>query len=135
MNAVLRRATREARPIVAKLRDTTPQQAALAHSHPEWIAQLWDRGSGRPNHAGVARQIGAIQASGDRTAQLRTITAPTLVVHGDVDRMVHPSGGRATAAAIPAARHVEIPGMRHHLAPGVQDRLVELISSVAVARA
>jgi pimeloyl-ACP methyl ester carboxylesterase len=101
----------------------------------EWIAQLWDRGSGRPNHAGVARQIGAIQASGDRTAQLRTITAPTLVIHGDVDRMVHPSGGRATAAAIPDARHVEIPGMRHHLAPGVQDRLVELISSVAVARA
>ncbi|GAA3194194.1 alpha/beta fold hydrolase [Dactylosporangium siamense] len=101
----------------------------------EWIAQLWDRGSGRPNHAGVARQIGAIQASGDRTAQLRTITAPTLVIHGDVDRMVHPSGGRATAAAIPGARHVEIAGMRHHLAPGVQDRLVELIASAAVARA
>ncbi|GAB3854391.1 alpha/beta fold hydrolase [Dactylosporangium cerinum] len=95
----------------------------------EWITQLWERGSGRPNHAGVARQIGAIQASGDRTAQLRTITAPTLVIHGDVDRMVHPSGGRATAAAIPAARHVEIAGMRHHLAPGVQDRIVALTAA------
>ena len=40
VNAVLRRATREARPIIAKLQDTTPKQAALAHSHPEWIAQL-----------------------------------------------------------------------------------------------
>jgi pimeloyl-ACP methyl ester carboxylesterase len=91
-----------------------------------WVQRLWERGSGKPNHAGVARQIGAIQASGDRTALLRTIAAPTLVVHGDVDRMVHPSGGRATAAAIPGARHVEITGMRHHLAPGVQDRIVTL---------
>src|SRR4051794_12082956 len=41
VNAVLRRATREARPLIARLRDTTPAQAALAHSHPEWIAQLW----------------------------------------------------------------------------------------------
>ena len=74
----------------------------------------------------MPRQISAIQASGDRTDELRRITAPTLVVHGRRDRMVHPSGGRATAAAIPGARHVEIPGMGHHLAPGVVDRLVEL---------
>jgi pimeloyl-ACP methyl ester carboxylesterase len=52
-------------------------------------------------------------------------------VHGDVDRMVHPSGGRATAAAIPGARHVEIAGMGHHLAPGVVDRLVELTTELA----
>ncbi|MET7419460.1 alpha/beta fold hydrolase [Dactylosporangium sp. NPDC005555] len=91
-----------------------------------WVAGMWDRGSGRPNAAGVGRQIGAIQASGDRTAQLRAITAPTLVIHGDADFMVHPSGGRATAAAIPGARHVEIPGMRHHFAPGVVDRVVAL---------
>ncbi|MEV4517755.1 alpha/beta fold hydrolase [Dactylosporangium sp. NPDC049525] len=99
----------------------------------EWAAQLWDRGVGARAGAGVARQIGAIQASGDRTAQLRTITAPTLVIHGDVDRMVHPSGGRATAAAIPGARHVEITGMRHHLAPGVQDRIVTLTAEHIVA--
>jgi 16S rRNA (cytosine967-C5)-methyltransferase len=41
VNAVLRRAAREARPLVAKLTDATPAQAALAHSHPEWIAELW----------------------------------------------------------------------------------------------
>ncbi|MFG2044503.1 alpha/beta fold hydrolase [Dactylosporangium sp. NPDC048998] len=93
-----------------------------------WATGAWDRGGGLARHAGVARQIGAIQASGDRTAALRRITAPTLVVHGDVDRMVHPSGGRATAAAIPGARHVEIAGMSHHLAPGVIDQLVNLIA-------
>ncbi|WP_255325462.1 16S rRNA (cytosine(967)-C(5))-methyltransferase RsmB [Candidatus Solirubrobacter pratensis] len=41
VNAVLRRAAREARRIVAALPDATPEQAALKHSHPEWIARLW----------------------------------------------------------------------------------------------
>jgi 16S rRNA (cytosine967-C5)-methyltransferase len=41
VNAVLRRAAREARPIVAALPDGTPAEAALRHSHPLWIAELW----------------------------------------------------------------------------------------------
>lgn len=92
-----------------------------------YAAAAWDRiGSDARRDHGVARQIQAIQASGDRTAELAGITAPTLVVHGDTDRMVHPSGGRATARAIPGARHVQIHGMAHHIAPGVVDRLVDL---------
>jgi len=96
-----------------------------------WATGLWERGGGARARAGVPRQISAIQASGDRTAELRRITAPTLVVHGDVDRMVHPTGGRATAEAVPGARHVAIRGMGHHLAPGVVDRLVELTTDLA----
>ncbi len=41
VNAVLRRAAREARPLIDALPDETPAQAALKHSHPEWIARLW----------------------------------------------------------------------------------------------
>jgi 16S rRNA (cytosine967-C5)-methyltransferase len=41
VNAVLRRAAREARAIVAALPDRTPAEAALRHSHPRWIAALW----------------------------------------------------------------------------------------------
>jgi 16S rRNA (cytosine967-C5)-methyltransferase len=41
VNAVLRRAAREARPLVAALPDATPAEAALRHSHPQWIAELW----------------------------------------------------------------------------------------------
>ncbi|MER8057968.1 MULTISPECIES: alpha/beta fold hydrolase [unclassified Streptomyces] len=93
-----------------------------------WAGAVWERGR---DAEGVARQIGAIQASGDRTAELRRITAPTVVVHGTRDPMVHPSGGRATAAAVPGARHVEITGMGHHLAPGVLDRLVGLTTDLA----
>ncbi len=95
-----------------------------------WATAVWHRGGDSGAGAPVARQIGAIQASGDRTAELARITAPTLVVHGDRDLMVHPTGGRATVAAVPGARHVEIAGMGHHLAPGVVDRLVELTSDL-----
>lgn len=91
----------------------------------------WDRGPGPCAGAGVARQINAIFKSGDRTAELARITAPTLVVHGDRDRIVHPSGGAATAAAIPAARRLTIPGMGHDLAPGLVGRLVTVISQNA----
>ena len=41
VNAVLRRAAREAAALVGALPDATPEDAALRHSHPEWIARLW----------------------------------------------------------------------------------------------
>jgi 16S rRNA (cytosine967-C5)-methyltransferase len=41
VNAVLRRATREGAGLLEELDDSSPQGAALAHSHPEWIARLW----------------------------------------------------------------------------------------------
>jgi 16S rRNA (cytosine967-C5)-methyltransferase len=41
VNAVLRRAAREAAALVGALPDGTPEEAALRHSHPEWIARLW----------------------------------------------------------------------------------------------
>ena len=95
----------------------------------EYAAGAWDRGLREAAGDGVARQINAIYKSGDRTAELGRISVPTLVIHGDSDPIVHPSGGRATAAAITGARHVTIPGMGHDLAPGVTYRLVELITN------
>jgi 16S rRNA (cytosine967-C5)-methyltransferase len=41
VNAVLRRAAREGEALLAALDDRTPEHAAIMHSHPEWIAQLW----------------------------------------------------------------------------------------------
>ncbi|HEX4733900.1 MAG TPA: 16S rRNA (cytosine(967)-C(5))-methyltransferase RsmB [Thermoleophilaceae bacterium] len=40
-NAVLRRATREARAIIDGLDDSTPGGAAIRHSHPQWLVELW----------------------------------------------------------------------------------------------
>jgi pimeloyl-ACP methyl ester carboxylesterase len=84
----------------------------------------YDRGY---NPAGTGRQLAAILAAGDRTSGLRRITAPTVVIHGTKDRMVRPSGGRATAAAIPGARLVMIDGMGHDLPRGAWDRMIEAI--------
>ena len=41
VNAVLRRASREARNLVAELTDDTPAEAAVRHSHPEWLVRMW----------------------------------------------------------------------------------------------
>jgi pimeloyl-ACP methyl ester carboxylesterase len=79
------------------------------------------------------RQLGAIIASGDRTEKLRRITAPTLVIHGTVDKMVRPSGGRATAQAIPGARLMMIEGMGHDLPRGAWPQLLDAISEHARA--
>lgn len=93
-----------------------------------YAARAWDRGAGAKMRVGVARQINAIYLSGDRTSSLAAITAPTLVIHGDTDRMVAPSGGQATAAAIPRAKLFSIPGMGHYLAGGAIARVVELFT-------
>ncbi len=90
--------------------------------------ESWERGGGSAARAGVARQLAAIVKSKDRTAELRAITAPTLVIHGDRDRMVDPSGGTATAKAIPGARVLTIPGLGHDLPVGVWPRVIELVS-------
>ena len=86
-------------------------------------AQLsYDRGY---NPAGTGRQLAAILAAGDRTSDLRRITAPTVVIHGTKDRMVRPSGARATAAAIPGSQLVMIDGMGHDLPVAAWDRIVD----------
>ncbi len=64
---------------------------------------------------GAKRQLAAVMASGDRTAQLADVRVPTLVVHGDKDPIVHVSGGEAVARAIPGARLRIVPGMAHDL--------------------
>ena len=72
----------------------------------------FDRGH---DPAGTARQLVAVLASPDRTAGLRDVKVPTLVIHGKDDLLVNPSGGKATAAAIPGAELVLIDGMGHDL--------------------
>ena len=96
----------------------------------ERAARSFDRGF--DVRAG-GRQLGAIVACGDRTKALGRIKAPTLVIHGTVDKMIRPSGGRATAKAIPGARLMMIEGMGHDLPRGVWPQLIEAISEHARA--
>jgi pimeloyl-ACP methyl ester carboxylesterase len=90
----------------------------------ELLGAMYDRGH---DPGSVTRQLAAILASGNRTAELRRITAPTLVIHGTADKLVAPSGGRATARAIPGARLLMIEGMGHDLPRGAWPQLIGAI--------
>jgi len=76
---------------------------------------------------GVARQLVAIAASGDRTEALRKLDVPAQVIHGAEDVLIDRSGGEATASAIPGARLELIEGMGHDLPRALWPRLVDLI--------
>src|SRR4051794_16523327 len=90
----------------------------------DMAAMSYDRGL---NPAGSSRQLAAIIASGDRTPMLRTIAAPTVVIHGTKDKLVPTSGGRATAKAIPGARLVLIDGMGHDLPRGAWPQMLDAL--------
>jgi pimeloyl-ACP methyl ester carboxylesterase len=81
--------------------------------------------------AGSGRQLAAIIAAPDRTKDLATIRVPTLVIHGDKDKLIAPSGGRATAKAIPGARLMMIAGMGHDLPRPVWPRIIGAIADSA----
>lgn len=80
---------------------------------------------------GVLRQMLAVLTQPDRTRDLGAVTAPTLVIHGLADKMVHVSGGRATAAAVPGAELLLIDGMGHDLPPALFETFARAIRRVA----
>jgi pimeloyl-ACP methyl ester carboxylesterase len=67
------------------------------------------------NPAGVGRQLRAVLASGSRKERLQGVRTPTLVIHGTVDPLVRPEGGKDTAASIAGAKLLMIEGMGHAL--------------------
>jgi len=96
------------------------------------FARSFDRGY---HPAGVARQMAAIFASGDRTHALGSVTVPSLVIHGDADPLIPVAAGRATAAAIPNAELLEIAGMGHDLPRGTWPILIDAIAAHATRAA
>ena len=86
------------------------------------LAARYDRGH---HPEGTARQLWAILADPDRTPMLAGVVAPTLVLHGELDPLVTPSGGAAVAAAIAGARVELIADLGHDLPVGLLHRLTE----------
>jgi pimeloyl-ACP methyl ester carboxylesterase len=102
-----------------------PEDEALDRSRAE---RCFARGL---NPAGVGRQLRAILASGSRKERLRSVTTPTLVIHGTVDPLVHPAGGKDTAASIPGAKLLMIEGMGHATPIPTWPRIVDAIATHA----
>jgi pimeloyl-ACP methyl ester carboxylesterase len=94
----------------------------------EVAARAFDRGQ---SASGVARQLHAITASGDRTRRLEGLALPATVIHGNRDPLVRTSGGRATAAAIPGARLKIVDGMGHDLPRELHPTFADEIAATA----
>ena len=90
--------------------------------------ETYDRGV---TAGGTLRQMIAILTQPNRSPKLRALRMPALVVHGLADRMVHVSGGRATAAAIPGAELLLIDGMGHDLPPALFETFADGIRRTA----
>ena len=81
--------------------------------------------------AGFGRQLGAILVARGRLERLRSVSVPTLVIHGDADILVPVENGRRVAAAVPGARLMEIEGMGHDVPRRVWSQVADAIASLA----
>ena len=112
-------------------------KAGRIWSNPEWFDPETLRanlaaGYRRAWNPGAAqRQISAIMASGDRVAGLRGLAVPTLVIHGGLDTLIDPSGGRRTAELIADAEYLLIEEMSHDFVPQAWPAVVEGVTALA----
>ena len=100
---------------------------------PDEVRARVQRSVARSYHPqGVARQLVAILASGDRSSDLKTVRAPTLVIHGDCDPLVRPACGEDTARKIPGAKLSIVKGMGHDMAawPILADQILGHVRAV-----
>ncbi|MCW2710189.1 MAG: alpha/beta hydrolase fold protein [Marmoricola sp.] len=81
--------------------------------------------------SGVLRQMVAILNQPDRSRALAALRVPAVVVHGAADKMVHVSGGRATARAIPGAELLLIDGMGHDMPNELFETFTDVIRRTA----
>jgi 16S rRNA (cytosine967-C5)-methyltransferase len=78
VNAVLRRATREARGLLAELNDSTPERAAILHSVPDWLAEMWWDQLGAEEARGLLRTVNLAPESALRVNRLKATVAEVL---------------------------------------------------------
>ncbi len=102
-----------------------PQDEALDR---ERAIRTFERGL---HPEGVGRQLRAILASGSRKERLAKVKAPTLVIHGTVDPLVRPEGGKDTAASIPGAKLLMVEGMGHALPIPMWPQIIDAIDKHA----
>jgi pimeloyl-ACP methyl ester carboxylesterase len=96
------------------------------------VRDLAERSFERGFHPdGTRRQFAAAITAPNRTPLLRQLRVPAVVIHGKADGLIRPSGGEATAEAIPDARLVLIKGMAHDLPRQIWPQLISEISENA----
>ena len=141
--------------------DLLPALAGRSRSHKEVVGRgiAWARKLGGPHHdsatVGLGRFVRAAHARAyrpdgavrqwiagatepDRTALLRKLRMPALVIHGDADPLVPVTEAQRTAAAVPGARLEIIEDMGHDLPepamPTLVDHIAALLRTTTVPR-
>ena len=77
--------------------------------------------------AAIPRQVMAILRAGDRSEAVKTITTPTLVIHGRVDPLLTVEHGEHTAELIRDSRLVIFEGMGHNMPDTVRPDILREI--------
>ena len=90
VNAVLRRAAREGPPLLARLHDRDPDSAALRHSVPVWLAEMWWRELGAEPARALLERVNLPAESALRANLLLTSAEE---VAARVGRRTHPAPG------------------------------------------
>ena len=80
---------------------------------------------------GVARQLAALIANGDRRSLLQTITAPSVVLHGAADQLIQVACGEDVARNIPNAELRIIDGMGHDFPVALSQVIGDAICAAA----
>ena len=82
---------------------------------------------------GVARQMAAIAAHGNRRPALETLELPALVIHGAEDPLVRPEGGHDTHQALRGSRLMMMEGMGHDLPEPLWPEIVDAIHELTLS--
>lgn len=137
LRRLLRRPAADREGYIAEMIETLQAIGSRTYrADPAQLRRLVEESYERGYHpAGTARQLAAINSGANRTAQLRTLRIPATVIHGLEDPLITPSGGRATARAIPGSSLLMLAGMGHDLPRPLWPLIVAAIVHTAAAGA
>lgn len=142
VNAVLRRAAREGPEWLGALGEETPERAAILHSHPEWLAQMWWEELGaeqaralmaRDNEPGeVAVRVNTLRADAGQVRGALPVAAhgdpalpEALVLEGPLDLQ----GSELWAAGAVTAQSRAAMMVGRALAPVAGERVLDLCAA------
>jgi 3-oxoadipate enol-lactonase len=100
----------------------------FAAAHPDVIAEIVEQTLERPSGRSMLIAQGRAMSGWGHSDRLRSIAAPTLVVHGTLDPLSPVANGRAIAELIPDARYAELAGVGHLIPQEAPERLTELMT-------
>lgn len=122
-------------PPPTSLAETQLRNLAEGEAEEEREARIRERGF---YPASMPRHLMAVFKVGDRSAEVATIRAETLVMHGVDDGLIPPAHGEHTAELIKGSKYVLLQGMGHNLPAAVIPELISNmtrhINSVEAAR-